>query len=64
MNQYLLGGLPLAAVAGHSVSVVKMRMLADVESNLAAGIHLNSKVTLRVDLFDSAKITISNLQFV
>jgi len=50
-------------MAGHCVSVVKVCVLANVESNLTAGVHPDFKVTLRVDLLDRAEITVSNFQF-
>jgi hypothetical protein len=56
--------LALAAVAGHCVTIVNMRVLADVESDFQARVHPDFEVALRVDVFDSAEITISNLQFV
>ena len=63
MNQNSVCGLPLAAMAGDGVSVVKMRMLADIESNLAAGVHSDFEIAGVVDLFDSAEFSVSNLQF-
>jgi hypothetical protein len=33
---YSIRGLPLAAVAGHCVAIVKVRVLADVESDFLA----------------------------
>jgi hypothetical protein len=41
-----------------------MRVLADVESDFLARVHPDFEVALRVDVFDSAEITISNVQFV
>jgi hypothetical protein len=40
---------------GHCVSVVKMRMLADVQSNLTAPLHADLEVAFGVDSFDSAQ---------
>ncbi len=61
MDQHSIRGLALTAVAGHCVTIVKVRVLANVESNLMAGVHPDSKVAARVDLFDGAEITVSNL---
>lgn len=36
VDQHALGGLALAAVAGHCVPVIEMRMLADIEGHVAA----------------------------
>jgi hypothetical protein len=33
-DQHAVGGLALAAVAGHGVTVIEMRMLVDVELNI------------------------------
>jgi hypothetical protein len=44
--------------------MVNMRVLANVESDFLARVHPDFEVALRVDVFDSAEITISNVQFV
>ena len=36
VDQHALSSLALAAVAGHCVTVIEMRMLADIERDLAA----------------------------
>ena len=36
VDQHSIRGLPLAAVAGHCVTIVKVRVLADVESDFLA----------------------------
>jgi hypothetical protein len=36
VDQHSIRGLPLAAVAGHCVTIVKVRVLADVESGFLA----------------------------
>ena len=36
MDQHTVGGLALAAVARHRIAVIQMRMLLDVELDLAA----------------------------
>ena len=36
VDQHSIRGLPLAAVAGHCVTIVKVRVLADVESHFLA----------------------------
>jgi hypothetical protein len=36
VDQHSVGGLPLAAVAGHCVTIVTVRVLVDVESNFPA----------------------------
>jgi hypothetical protein len=41
-----------------------VRVLAEVESDFLAGVHPDSKIAVIVDVFDSAEITISNVQFV
>ena len=62
VNQNSVCCLPLAAMAGDGVSVVEMRMLADVKSKLTVGVHSDSKVAVRVDLFDRAEFTVRNPQ--
>src|SRR5580692_11441711 len=50
-------------MAGHCVSMVEVRMLSDVESNLASRVQADTKVTLRADSLDSAEFSVSDLQF-
>ena len=64
MDSHSIRGLALAAVAGHCVTIVNLRVLADVEWDFQARVHPDFEVALRVDVFDSAEITMSNLQFV
>jgi hypothetical protein len=61
VDWHSIRGLALAAVAGHSVTIVNMRVLVDVESDFQARVHPDFEVVLGVDVFDSAEITISNL---
>jgi hypothetical protein len=63
VDQHPLRGLSLAAVAGHCVSMVEVRVLSDVESNLAARVQADTKVTLRADSLDSAEFSVRELQF-
>ena len=42
-------------LASHCVSVVEVRVLSDVESNLAGQIQADTKVTLRADALDRAE---------
>src|ERR1700721_458833 len=58
-----IAGLSPAAVAGHCVSVVEVRVLSDVESNLASRVQADTKVTLRADSLDYAEFSVSDLQF-
>src|SRR5450756_970244 len=39
VDEYPVGSLPLARVAGHGVAVVKMRMLHKVKLHLSASVH-------------------------
>jgi hypothetical protein len=48
-------------VAGYGISVVEMRMLADIESHLAARIQANFEIARMADSFDSAEFSVSNL---
>ena len=52
VDQNSVRGLSLAAVAGHCVSVVKMRMLADIESNFATRVHSDFEIAGMADLFE------------
>ena len=61
VNQNSVRGLSLAAVAGDGVSVVEMRMLADIESNFATGVHPDFEIAGMADSFDSAEFSVSNL---
>jgi hypothetical protein len=61
VNQNSVRGLSLAAVAGDGVSVVEMRMLADIESNFATGVHPDFEIAGLADSFDSAEFSVSNL---
>jgi hypothetical protein len=61
VNQNSIGGLSRAAMAGGSASVVEMRMLADVESNFATGVHPDSEIAGMADSFDSAEFSVGNL---
>src|ERR1700683_2917865 len=57
VNQNSVCRLPLAAMAGDSVPVVKMRMLADVKSNLATRVHSDFEIAGMADLFDSTQFS-------
>ena len=50
-----------AAVAGDGVSVVEMRVLPDLESNFATGVHPDFEVPGLADSFDSAEFSVSNM---
>jgi negative regulator of sigma E activity len=62
VDYHPLSRLSLATVAGDCVAIVKVRVLADVESDFVAWVHSDSKIAVRIDVFDSAEITISNVQ--
>jgi hypothetical protein len=50
-------------MAGHCVSVIKMRILAGIESNFATGVHPDFEIAGMADSFDSAEFSLCNLQF-
>jgi len=62
MDQNTLRRLPLAAVASHRVTVIKVRMLAYVERNLAARVQADFDVAGVVDFFNGAQFPICNMQ--
>ena len=55
VDQHSIRGLPLATVAGHYVTAVRVRALTRVEADFMAGVHPDSKVAARADMFDSVE---------
>src|SRR4029077_20923614 len=62
VNQNPVRGLSLAAVAGNGISVVEMRMLADIESNITTGVHSDFQIAGITDSLNGAKLSVGNLQ--
>jgi hypothetical protein len=61
VDQHPLRSLSLAAVTGHCVSVVKMRMLADIESNIATRVHSDFQIAGITDSVNRSKLSVRNL---
>lgn len=65
MDQHPLGGLPLAGVAGHGITVVEMRMLLRIEVDTASAlIHLQLNAPIVRNALDGSQLTVRNLQIV
>ena len=61
-NEDALGGKALRAVAGDSIAVVEMRMLAGVELNLAVIGQACGDAAIGTDRFDDRKVAIRNAE--
>ena len=61
VDQHSVGGGSLAAVAGHRIAVVEMRMFVDIEMGAPPGVLPNLEVTVGVDLFDGSELAVGNV---
>ena len=64
MNQHTVGGLSLAGITRHSIAVIEMRMLARIEFDRAASIHLKTQppVVVLADALHRAQLSVRQLQ--
>src|ERR1035437_427623 len=60
VDEYPVGCLPLAGVAGHSVAVVKMRILHRIKLHLTASVHLDGHTPFG-DPLHCSKFTVCQL---
>ena len=61
MDEDAIGRLPLTAVAGHGVAVVKMRVLPEVEVDRAPRVEPNPQIASRVDLLHDAGLPVGDV---
>src|ERR1019366_4080232 len=64
VNQDTVGSLPLAGVAGHGIAMIEMQMLAGVEFDRAATVHLQAQPPVPSDALDGPQLAVRNFQFV
>src|SRR5437588_1610983 len=62
MDQYPVGGLALAAVAGNGIAIVQVGMFADIEFDSLPGVGLDSYVAVAVDLGNRSQFAVGNIQ--
>src|SRR6516225_9412218 len=62
MDQHSISSLTLAAVAGHSVPVIKMGMVMNIEMNLAPRVHSDFEVARVTDCLDGTQLAVRNKQ--
>jgi len=61
MDEHAVGGLPLAAVACYSITMVQMRILPNVERDRTTRVQTDSEVANFVDFLDSAQFTVGDM---
>ena len=64
VNQDAVGSLSLAGVAGHCIAMIEMRMLARIEFDRAATVHLQAHPPVFVDALDCSQLAVRNFQFI
>src|SRR5208337_4415981 len=63
MNEYAVGCLPLARIAGNGIAVVEMRMALRIEIYNALVVQLQPYRSVRRDVFHCTQFTVRNFQF-
>ena len=64
MNENAVGGLALAAVACHRVTIVQMRHLPHIELDLPPRVQLQFQIAAVVDLFDCSQLAVGEFLLV
>ena len=59
--KHAVSGLALAAVACHSIPVVEMRIIFDMERDCSTRIESQLQIAVRVDLLDGPQLTVCNM---
>jgi hypothetical protein len=62
VDEHVVGGLPLAGVAGYGIAMVKVRMFSWVDAHTPATVHLQTHTAIVGDALDGSQLTIRNLQ--
>jgi hypothetical protein len=61
MDEHAVRRLSLAAVAGHCVAVIEVRILSNVERDRATRVETDLEVATFVDVLDRAQLTVGNM---